>query len=161
MIRTAATSATGRQVRCSASRRQSRARRSAAPTIWSDGTTSGVLPAAGHGRQFGIEAAGEGRDGVGAGQAGIAQGEIARMNPGVSVGQPPGCLPIGDAGTQALGNRRRRGGRGCLQPGHGVRGVGERHEEGMGIGVAGRRPARGGGREVGRIVVRVARHEGG
>lgn len=39
---------------------------------------------------FGIEATGEGRNGVGAGQAGIAQGEIARMNPGVGICQPPG-----------------------------------------------------------------------
>ena len=113
----------------------------------------------GHGRKFGIEATGEGRDGVGAGQAGVAQGEIARMNPGVDMREPPGCLPIGDTSTQILGNRRRRGGRGCLQPGYGVRRVGERHEEGMGIRVADRPPAPDGGQKLGRIVVGDRRHE--
>jgi hypothetical protein len=101
----------------------------------------------GHGRQLGIQAAGMSCDNVGAGQARVAQGEIARVYPGVGVCQPPSRLPISDAGAQALDNRRGRSRRGCFQPGYGVLGVGEWHQEGMHIGVASGRLARGGGRE--------------
>ena len=103
----------------------------------------------GHGGQLGIQAAGMSCDSVGAGQARVAQGEIARVYPGVGVCQPPSRLPISDAGAQALDNRRGRSRRGCFQPGYGVLGLGEWHQEGMYIGVASRRLARGGGREVG------------
>jgi hypothetical protein len=113
----------------------------------------GRAAALGHGRELGIEAAGEGRDGVGAGQAGLAQGKVARMDPRVGIRQPPGCLPVGDASPQTFSNRRRCGGRGCLQPSHGVRCVGERHEEGMGIRVAARLPAPERGQKLGRIIV--------
>ena len=53
--RTTAASAIGRQVRCSASRRHRRARRSA-PATTSDGTTSGLSVPRGHGRQLGTRA---------------------------------------------------------------------------------------------------------
>ena len=62
----------------------------------------------GHGGQLGIQAAGMSCGSVGAGQARVAQGEIARVYPGVGVCQPPSRLPISDAGAQALDNRRGR-----------------------------------------------------
>ena len=52
------------------------------------------------------------------------------------------------------------GRRGCFQPGYGVLGLGEWHQEGMHIGVASRRLARGGGREVVWIVVEGCCHKG-
>ncbi len=50
--------------------------------------------------------AGQGRDGVGARQTGIVQGEVTRMDPGVGMSEPPGRLSIGNAGAQALGDGR-------------------------------------------------------
>ena len=64
----------------------------------------GRASACGHGGQLNIETAGQGGDSVGTRQASVPQGEIARMDPGVGMSEPPGRLSIGDAGAQALGN---------------------------------------------------------
>ena len=48
----------------------------------------GLAVLRGHRGQFGIEAAGQVRGGVRTGQAGIAQGQIARVKPGVGMGEP-------------------------------------------------------------------------
>ena len=74
----------------------------------------------GHGRQFSTEPAGEGCDRIGTGQTDIAQGEVTPVYPGVGMRQPPGGLPIGDAGAQALNDRTGCRRRGCFQPGDGV-----------------------------------------
>ena len=160
--RTAVASAAGRQVRRSASRRQSRARRSALATTSSDGTTSGLLSSGGHGGQLGIEAAGQGRGGVGAGQAGVAQGQVARVNPGVGMREPAGGLPVGDACPQAFDDRGGDGCRGRFQPGHGVLRLGERQQQRMRVWVAGghvARRQRDGGHEPSRIGVGGCHHE--
>jgi hypothetical protein len=109
---TAGASAIGRQVRCSAGRRQSRARGSALPTISSEGNTSGL-----HGGQLDIEAADQGRGGVRAGEAGIAQGHA---------GEP----------------RRRGGCRGRFQPGHGILHLREGMQQWVPVDFAGRHAAR-------------------
>ena len=98
----------------------------------------------GHGRQFGIEAAGKGGDSVGAGKArhragrGRADGSRCEHAP---ASQPPPDRRCGRAGPR---QRRGRGRRGCFQPGHGVLGLGEWHQKGMAYRC--RQPAAGAGR---------------
>ena len=86
------------------------------------------------------------------GQAGVAQGEVARVNPGMGVCQPAGGLPIGDAGAQALDNGGGSGCRGRFQPGNGVLGFGERRSRGCVSGSPAGSPRRAGGEAGGKRV---------
>ena len=93
-------------------------------------------------RQLGRQAARYCRHAVGAGQAGIAEGEVLRMNPDLSVGQPARRFAIGHPGAETLrdGSRGRLGAR--LKPRNAVLRQGKRRQQGMPVVGFGHRLAR-------------------
>ena len=63
------------------------------------------------------------------GEAGRAEREIERVDPGVGVGEPAGGLGGGHAGAQAVAHRVGGGGGAGVEPGERVGGVAQRDEQ--------------------------------
>ena len=63
------------------------------------------------------------------GEAGRAERQIERVDPGVGVGEPAGGLGGGHAGAQAVAHRVGRGGGAGVEPGERVGGVAQRDEQ--------------------------------
>ena len=94
-------------------------------------------------RQAALTVADRGERGAG-GEAGGAEREIERVDPGVGVGEPAGGLGGGHAGAQAVAHRIGRGGGAGVEPGERVGRVAQRDEQAgqRGAGQPGVRAAR-------------------
>ena len=79
-------------------------------------------------RQAALTVADRGERGAG-GEAGRAEREIERVDPGVGVGEPAGGLGGGHAGAQAVAHRIGRGGGAGVEPGERVGRVAQRDEQ--------------------------------
>ena len=79
-------------------------------------------------RQAARTVADRGERGAG-GEAGRAEREIERVDPGVGVGEPAGGLGGGHAGAQAVAHRIGCGGGAGIEPGERVGGVAQRDEQ--------------------------------
>ena len=79
-------------------------------------------------RQAALAVADRGECGAG-GEAGRAERQIERVDPGVGVGEPAGGLGGGHAGAQAVAHGVGRGGGAGIEPGERVGGVAQRDEQ--------------------------------